>query len=218
MNKAKKRSKKLISPTEAIELLEQWEEDESAVLDIETIIRCLETQQEASAELCTAVGLADTADLSQAQKRIIVLRQETTQATKDQDTLKTNLTTAQATITTLTAENTNLKATQETLQAKVDTISQEQETLHAQVNARKEKLTAQIIGKHELIGHDTTTVEAFKTRAKTLTFEELDAELTTLTKQLEESWGPAIRISTPADGADAITRPLNLARLQGFRV
>jgi len=209
----KKKQKKPMTAEQALDLLERIEEDEKTVLDIEGLSRCIENQQESLSALCISLGLEEV-DLKEAQSQIEKLVAEKQRYEK----LTTDLTTSLATIKALETERDTLKAEKETVTSQVTTLTTERDTLQATINSRHEQLISQIVGKRELIGHDKAAIEAFKSRATKLTFDELDAELTTINKQVEESWGPAIRISQPPDLSEAITRPLNLAKLQGFRV
>ena len=213
VNTKKAKQKKVITAEQALDHLEQIENNDTTVLDIEGLARCIESQEEALTQLCTSLDLEEV-NLKNAQSQIEKLVAEKQKVEK----LTTDLTTSLTTIKTLETERDTIKSEKEKTDTLFTLLTTERDTLQATVNTRHKKLVSQIVGKHELVGHDKLAVEAFKTRAEKLTFDELDAEMTTITKQLEESWGPAIRISQPADGVEALTRPLNLAKLQGFRV
>lgn len=209
--KSKKRA--VMSLEDAIELLERLESEDDAVLDIEGLTVCIEAQQEVVNTLCVALGLEDI-DMKVAQAKIESLMEGAKQLEVLTIANQTLTTEAEARLVVLAS----MTQERDALQANLTAITAERDAGASVIALRREKAIGVLVGKHELVGHDATAIEAFKVRAEKLTFEELDAELTTLNKQIEESWGPSIRQSVPAEGDERMNRPLNLAQLQGFRV
>lgn len=202
-----------MSPEDAVGLLERLESEDDVVLDIGGLIAVIEAQQEAVNSFSVALGLEDI-DMKAAQAKIESLMEGAKQLETLTIANKTLITEGEARSVML------VSVTQErdTLQSNLTAITAERDAGAAVIASRREKAIALLVGKHELVGHDATTIKAFMSRAEKLTFEELDVELTTLNKQIEESWGPSIRRSVPVDDGERVSRPLNLAQLQGFRV